>query len=383
MQSFTHFLIPCLCLCGLLACTSDKTQQTAEADSHAESTAPWELLVGAYTGQGSEGIYLFDVDPATGKLSNQRLTVETVNPSYLTMSKDRAYVYAVNETEDGQVSSFQWNEDRSQLMPLSQQAALGDAPCYVEINDAENLLAVGNYLTGNIAVFSVNEQGLIQDSPVAYQHEGSGPVQPNQVSAHAHCVKFDPNGRFLYAVDLGIDQVISYPISEAGAVGAASSRLAFDPGDGPRHLIFHPNKAMAFVVNELSSSVVSLAVDHTTGQLTKIEKVSTLPDDFEGTSYCADIHLSPDAKFLYASNRGHNSIAIFSVSENGELNRVGVEPVRGDWPRNFTLSPDGRYLLVANQKSNNITVFEVDPNTGLLTFTGQEVSISQPVVMKF
>lgn len=383
MQSLSPYLLVCLFVGSLFAACSPNPEKSTEAEPEQEEPSKIELLVGTYTGKGSEGIYRFDFDPTTGMLSEQKLVAKTVSPSYLTMSKDRQYVFAVNESEKGHVSSFKWNADRSELEAVSQQSSQGDYPCYVELNPAENRLAIGNYITGNTLIFSVNEAGAIGETPTVYQHKGSGPVSPNQGSAHAHCVKFDANGKFLYAVDLGADQIISYPIDENSKVGSATTRLAADPGDGPRHLIFHPTQDLAFVVNELSSSVVSLRLDSENGTFTPLDRASTLPDDFTGKSYCADIHLSVNGKFLYASNRGHNSIAIFTVSEKGDLNRIGVESIKGDWPRNFALSPDNRYVLVANQKSDNITVFEVNPETGLLTFTGHEVSISQPVVMKF
>ncbi len=342
-----------------------------------------ELLVGTYTGEESEGIYLFDFDTATGEITNKRLVAETANPSYLTISKDRQLVCAVNEGQDGKVTSFKWNAERDRLALVSQQPSQGDYPCYVDLNGRESLLAIGNYLTGNFLIYNIDPSGVIQEGPTVRQHEGSGPFLPNQESAHAHCAIFDPNDQFLYAVDLGSDQIATYPISNGDRVGELSSSLKFDLGDGPRHMIFHPIKNLAFAVNELSQSVVSLQIDHSTGRLEKVDKASTVPEGFEGKNFCADIHLSADSKFLYASNRGHNSIAIFSISETGELELIGTESVRGDWPRNFVLSPNGKYLLVANQNSNNITVFAVNPETGLLSYTDQEIALSKPVVMKF
>ena len=348
-----------------------------------EQTQSWELLIGTYTNQEGGGIYLLDFYPATGKLADKRLVAETVNPSYLAISKNRQYVYTVNETKAGHISSFRWNEDRSQLIQVDQQPSQGNSPCYVDVNPEENLLALANYGSGSILVYNLDDHGMIGEDPVIHQHEGSGPVMPNQKAAHAHCVKFDPQGKYLYALDLGIDQIIGYPVVTNEIMGKATSILAFDPGDGPRHMIFHPLKDMAFVVNELSGSVVSLKVDHETGLLQRIDRASTLPKNFAGRNACADIHITANGKFLYVSNRGHDSIAIFSVSENGELESLGHEPVQGKWPRNFILSPDEKHLLVANQNSNNITVFELNPETGLLTFTGNEISVTRPVVMKF
>ena len=341
-----------------------------------------ELLVGTYTGKGSEGIYQLDFDIRTGELSNEKLLVQTSNPSYLTQSKERNFVYSVNEGGGGSVSSFNWAEGGDKLMLVSQQSSEGSSPCHVEINPAENLLSVANYSSGNLTVFSLSGSGNIEANPTVFQHEGSGPVKPNQSGPRAHCSKFDPNGKFLYAVDLGIDQIISYPVTEEG-VQEPSSQLHLDPGDGPRHFIFHPKLDLAFVVNELGSSVVSMKINHTTGELERIDKASTIPSDFDGKNYCADIHMSSDGRYLYASNRGHHSIAIFEVSGDGTLNRIGIESVRGEWPRNFTLSPDEKYILVANQNTDNITVFNRDANSGLITYTGHEFKLSRPVALLF
>jgi len=344
----------------LSACAQSQQQSTPKDEINMPTL---ELLVGTYTGEESKGIYVLDFDTKNGTLSAPRLVVETPNPSYLSLSKDKKYVFAVNEGKDASLSSFAWNDQRSQLLPINQQASNGDYPCYLALNDKENMLSLANYGSGNISVYAVGDKGMLEPSFASFQHTGRGLVEPNQKSPHAHCTEF--MGDFLYAVDLGIDKILSYPVKADGNIGEASTHFSLDPGDGPRHVIFHPkNKSLAFVVNELSSSVVSLKVNPANGSLEKIAKVSTLPKDYTEKSYCADIHISVDGKFLYASNRGHNSIAVFSVGAKGELEKIGITSVEGDWPRNFTLSPDDRFLLVANQKSDNITVFKRDPLTG-------------------
>jgi 6-phosphogluconolactonase len=194
---------------------------------------------------------------------------------------------------------------------------------------------------------------------------------------------FARDDRFLYAVDLGLDAIIAYPLDENGIAGEPHIAMNMDPGDGPRHLIFHPTKDLAFVINELSNSVVSMTVDPVSGTFEKIDKQSTLPEGYTETSYCADIHISDDGKYLYGSNRGHNSIAVFSISESGALILLETESVRGEWPRNFALSPDGKHLLVANQHTNNVTVFSIDPETGLLNYTGNELKVFNPVCLVF
>jgi 6-phosphogluconolactonase len=368
---------------GITTFCAPKGDQISDQVTKKQSNEMQQLLVGTYTDKESKGIYLLDFNPSNGELSNERLLVETPNPSFLTYDKKHQYVYSVNEERDGQVSSFKWNDERSGLVNVNQQSSEGSSPCFIELSPKEDLLAVANYSSGSLSIFKVGNMGMIQPAPTVFQHQGSGPVLPNQENARAHCVRFDPNGKFLYAVDLGIDQIITYPVMDNTTIGPAISKFSLDPGDGPRHMIFHPSKDLAFVVNELGSSVVSMHIDHATGQLQRIAKISTLPDDFQGKNYCADIHITKNGKFLYASNRGHHSVAIFKVSDEGELELIGIEPVRGEWPRNFTLSPDEKHLLVANQNTDNITVFEINSDTGLLTFTGQAFNLSKPVALKF
>jgi len=341
-----------------------------------------EMLVGTYTDDTSKGIYKFYFDPNDGKLENKGLVAEAMSPSYLDISKDKKFVYAVNERDPGKVSSYQWNDDRSELELISKVSSEGVGPCFSEINTAGNLLAIANYSSGNIAVYSV-ENGKIGQDPETRQHVGSSIVKPNQNAPHAHCSKFGTNGKYIYVADLGIDEVLSYSVNSEGILGKKQIALAMDQGDGPRHLVFHPAKDIVFIINELSSTVTSAKVDQSTGLFEKIDKQSTLPKDYIDKSYCADIHISSDGKFLYASNRGHNSIAVFSVSDEGKIKLLSTSSVEGDWPRNFTLTPDENYLLVANQKSDNITVFQRNQETGFLTFTGNEVKISKPVCLKF
>lgn len=355
---------------------------TNEKHSNVESGPTLALLVGTYTGNGSDGIYRVSFNANSGRIGNKELVATTSNPSYLTISKDRTMVFAVNENEEGSVSSFAWNANKTQLELVSKQPSEGSAPCYTEINSNRSLIAAANYSTGNIALFKVSKEGALLPAPSVKQHTGNGPFLPNQDGPHAHCVRFSEDSKFLYAVDLGNDKILSYPIIN-GELGDEQVALALDPGDGPRHLIFHPTKSIAFIVNELSSTVVSASVNTQTGEFIRISKLSALPNDFKGESYCADIHISGDGRFLYASNRGHNSLAIFKVSHDGELERIGIESVHGNWPRNFTLSPNEQFVLVANQKSNDITVFNRNVDSGLLKYTGHTLEIDRPVCLKF
>lgn len=382
MHSKSHTLLTILLVCGgIYGCTQTTGNQSTENQpQEMQETEKIDLLIGTYTGSGSEGIYRLSFNPETGELSDLRLAAEASSPSYLVISDDRQKVYSVGEREAGTVSAFEWQDDS--LVLINNASVAGKNPCYVDFSDTEKLIAVANYSSGNVGFYPVGENGGVTAEPFVFQHSGSGPNPQRQEAPHAHCAIFSVDSRFVYVVDLGIDQVMAYPVSE-GKVSAPFTALKLVPGDGPRHLVFHPVKDIAFIVNELSNTVVSVGVDKKTGMLEEIDRENTLPEDFKEHSQCADIQITSDGKFLYASNRGHNSIAIFSVDEKAQLTRTGTESVRGDWPRNFTLSPDERFLLVANQNSDNITVFSVDQETGLLTYTGNEISMSKPVCLKF
>ena len=361
-------------------CDSKKT--ATNGSEKKVSTTTIELLVGTYTNKTSKGIYKLAFNTSNGSLVNKGLVAETTSPSYVTFSSDKQFVYAVGEGETGTVSSFKWNADRTQLELINTLSSEGLGSCFVELNKKEDLVAVANYSSGNLSLFGTNSDGSLQKSPQVRQHTGSGSALPNQTEPHAHCSKFY-NDKFLYVVDLGIDEVTSYSIDENRKLGQKNIALETDVSDGPRHLIFHPTLDISYVINEISNSIIVSKINQKDGTFSRVQKISTLPEEFKEKSHCADIHISDDGKFLYASNRGHNSIAVFSVAKNGVLTMLGTESVRGDWPRNFTLSPDGKFLLVANQNSDNIVVFNRNKETGMLSFTGSELKLSMPVCLKF
>jgi 6-phosphogluconolactonase len=387
MRATLNILYTIIFLGALGSCNQNKKDTDRTEDHKTEETMEksetLKLLVGTYTNTDSKGIYMVDFDPITGALDNKRLVAQAENPSYLWISKDGSRVFAVNETDPGTVSSFQWNPDGTALIPIDKKLSAGVHPCFLELNPDGDLLAVANYSSGTVAVFRVGANGKLEAAPQVRQHQGSGPVLPNQESAHAHYALFGTGQKFLYAVDLGMDKVLSYPLTGNGEMGQQQTALALNPGDGPRHLVFHPTKELVFIITELSSTVVSAKVDPQTGIFAKLDQQSTLPTDYTGDNACADIHISANGKFVYASNRGHNSIAVFAVKDDGKLELIGTSVTEGDWPRNFSLSPDGNFLLVANQNSNNITVFKVDPTTGLLTYTGKQIQVPMPVCLAF
>jgi len=382
MKHTFGYVILSIFLLLLTSCKNSSKKSQVELAEQPIQNEGLKLLVGSFAEGDDKGIYQLDFNPETGVLSNSLHLAQENRAGYLYLSKDGERVYSSNGTKPGSVSAFKWNKDRTALDKVGNLSSKGDGACYIGLSSEEDLLAAANYSSGGIVLYPVDQNGDIVDDPQEIQHEGSGP-HANQKSAHAHCVQFSANGNFLYAVDLGIDQVLAYPITQEKKLGKAKVGLQLDPGDGPRHLVFHPTKNMAFIINELSSTVVSASVDPLTGEFKKIDKQSTLPADYEEKNSCADIHLSPNGKFLYASNRGHNSIAVYSVSDSGHLKPVTIESVQGDWPRNFTLSPDGNFLLAANKNSNNITVFMVDKETGRIKYTGNQIDIPQPVCLKF
>ncbi|MCI2227821.1 lactonase family protein [Polaribacter sp. MSW13] len=346
-----------------------------------ENKKDLEILVGTYTKEKSKGVYKLQMNSNTGEFQKEVLVAELSNPSYLTTSKNNEFVYVIQENDPGTIVSFKWNKDKTELVQLSTLPTNGKHPCYVSLNSDENLVAVGNYSSGNISVYNVSNKGVFNSSIQTKKHEGKGTILPNQENPHAHCTTFY-NNKFLYAVDLGIDEILCYPIHNS-ILENKKTALKTDSGDGPRHLVFHSTKKIAYLINEFSNSIIVSKINEATGVFNRIQKISTLPKDFIGKSFSADIHLSKDGNFLYASNRGHNSIATFSVTNEGKLTLINHISTGGNWPRNFALSKDNKFLVVANQKSNNIVVFKRDKEKGTLKSTEHEIEISIPVFLKF
>lgn len=347
------------------------------------------LYVGTYTDGKSEGIYTYGFDPTTGALT-QRASVKSNNPSFLVVNPGR-FLYAVNEVSDldgkrtGGVSAFAIDAAGNKLTFINQQPSEGADPCHLSFDRQRKNLLVANYTGGTVAVLPIQRDGSLRAAIDVKQHEGSGPRE-QQKSAHAHCIKLDRANRFAFAADLGSDKVMIYRFNPlTGKLEPSSQPFAtLHPGAGPRHLTFHPNGKYLYVINELDSSLTTFKYDAAKGTLTAFETVSTLPRDFVGTSYCADIHVSKSGRFLYGSNRGHNSIVVFAIDpRTARLSLVQHVSTEGNWPRNFTIDPSGRFLLVANQRSDNVVVFRIDTQTGRLTPAGQVADIPVPVCLRF
>ncbi|HEX6285221.1 MAG TPA: lactonase family protein [Pyrinomonadaceae bacterium] len=342
------------------------------------------LFVGTYTSGKSEGIYLYRMDQTTGGLS-QVSSIKSENPSFLALDPSKRFLYAVNETSTGTVSAFKIDPTSHQLTPLNQQPSEGADPCHLMVDSQRKCVLVANYTGGNVAVLPIQRDGSLAASSDVEQHQGSGPRE-QQKGPHAHCIKLDRANRYAYAADLGSDKVMIYRFNRAGArLDPAQQPFAsLHAGAGPRHLTLHPNGKFLYVINELDSSITTFRCNPVTGTLTAFESVSTLPRDFTGTSYCADIHVSRSGRFLYGSNRGHNSIVVFAIDpRSGRLNLVEHVSTEGKWPRNFTIDPAGKFLLVANQHTDNVVTYHINAQTGRLTPTGQVAEIPVPVCLQF
>lgn len=344
------------------------------------------LFIGTYTGSGSQGIYVYSFDAATGKaqwLSN----TEAVNPSYLAVAPGGSFLYACTESRTingGGVSAFGFNRQKGNLTFINKQSSGGDNPAYVSVHKSGKWIVAGNYTGGNLSAFNANEDGSLRPFSQLIQHSGSSINKQRQGQPHVHATVFSPKGDHLLVTDLGMDKIMIYKFNSSQHQPITPSPLPFlstVPGSGPRHIVFHPNKKFAFVIEEMSGAVS--AYNYKNGKLEALQRIAAHPDTAKGDFGSADIHVSPDGKFLYASNRGNeNNIAIFSIGRQGKLTHVGYQSTLGKRPRNFTIDPSGRYLLVANQQTNNIVIFKRDEKTGLLYSTGELINIPEPVCLK-
>lgn len=344
------------------------------------------LYVGTYTdADRSDGIYLLRMDRRTGTLRSAGSVKAGPNPSFLAIHPSGRVLYAVGEVENGAVSAFAIAGDSGALSSVGAARSGGGAPCFVSLDKTGRVVFVANYDSGSVALLPIRTDGALGAATSVIQHTGSGPVRDRQSQPHAHCILADPTNRFALAADLGADRVFVYrldldntslcPVPEGDAIMRA--------GAGPRHLAFHPTLPFVFVVNELDSTVATLRFDAERGVLSLLETRSTLPAGWTGTNYPADIHVAPSGSTLYTSNRGHNSIAVFSLATTGALTLDQVVSTGGDWPRHFTLDPAGQWLLVANQKSDCIVVFGRDEESGRLTPTGQRIAVPSPTCLRF
>jgi 6-phosphogluconolactonase len=351
--------------------------------------------IGTYTRRESfvdgkaEGIYIYHLDLGSGALSYSATVsgLGTLNPSFVTLSPDKRCLYAVNEITGGKgphgtVSAFAVDPASGHLRYLNQQSTQGLAPCYASVEPQGRYCMAANYETGSLCVLPILPDRRLGEASDTVQFSGSGPHPERQEGPHAHMVLPSPDGGFILAVDLGTDRLMAFRLdSERGTLSpAAPPWTAMPPGAGPRHLAFHPQQPLAYVISELQSTVTVLR--HAQGVFEAVQTISTLPDGFTGQNLGAEIKVAPSGRFVYASNRGHDSLAIYAVDpETGQLALVGHESSQGVGPRDFTIDPSGALLLAANQDSDTVVTFWIDPDAGTLRPTGHVAAVPTPVCL--
>jgi 6-phosphogluconolactonase len=352
------------------------------------------VYVGTYTEEGSKskGIYAYRFDPAAAEITALGLVAETINPSFLAVHPNHRFLYAVNEVgkyngqSSGAVSAFAIDRRTGKLTLLNQVPSRGADPCYITVDKTGKYVLVANYTGGSVAVFPVLEDGRLGEASAFVQHQGHGTNPERQEGPHAHSIDLSSDNHFALVDDLGLDQVISYRFDAVkGLLTANEPAFAkVDPGAGPRHFAFHPSGKFAYVINEMHSTVTVFAYDGDRGTLRSTQTISALPRDFKGQNDDAEVQVHPSGKFLYASNRGHDSIAVFAIDPNkGTLTPVEDVPTKGKTPRSFEIDPAGSFLFAENQKSDNIVVFRIDAGTGRLTPTDKVLEVGSPVCVKF
>jgi 6-phosphogluconolactonase len=335
---------------------------------------------------GEEGaIHAFRLELKSGQLTPVQRTTGVASPFFLAVSPDRKFLYSIHAhkfggKEDEQVAAYALAGRSGQLKLLNRQSALGSAACYLDVDATGKTVLVANYATGSVASLPVQADGALGPASSFFQHAGSSVDPKRQEGPHAHCIVVSPDNRFAYAADLGLDQVRGYRL-DAAAAKLSPTRPPFvktPRGAGPRHLTFHPNGKWVYVINELSNSVTRFDYDAGSGALRERQTIATLPKEFAGQSYCADLKITPDGRFLYGTNRGHDSLAAYRIGDDGRLTLIGIQPSLGQGPQNLAIAPDGALLLCANMPGNNVAVFRIDPATGRLTSVGAPVAMPSP-----
>ena len=346
------------------------------------------LYVGTYTSGKSEGIYVYRLNMSNGELSHFKTVKGVTDPSYLTIDRKRRFLYAVNEVSkfegkaSGAVSAFRVDPKSGEIQFLNQKASEGGSPCYVTLDHTERFVLLANYEAGNVSVLPIKRDGSLDSAVSVVQHRGSSVNRDRQEGPHAHCIVVDRSNRYAFAVDLGIDKIIGYRFDSRKGNLIQHTDIQAKPGAGPRHLTFHPDNKYAYVIDELDSTMTAFSYDASRGTLRPLQTLSTLPSGYSGENTCADVHVSPSGRFLYGSNRGHDSIAVFAINRSGQLTPVEHVLTGGKTPRNFTIDPTGTFLLVANQKSDSVVTFRIDGVTGQLKPTGHVAEIPTPVCLK-
>ena len=346
----------------------------------------YHLLIGTYTNKKSEGIYIYSFNKQTGEVKYESTIKNISNPSYLAVSPNNRFIYSVEENsgQPGKVSAFLFNKATGTATFLNSRSSGSEGPCYVSVSETGSDVFVGNYTGGSLAVMHVRSDGTLDSATQNIMHQGSSINKERQERPHVHSVVLSPNNHFLMVPDLGLDKVMVYrydPSNNTPLSPAKPAFVAVKPGSGPRHIVFHPNGKFAYLTDEMSGEVEVFS--YAEGKLQPVQSITMLSVGFKGKVGAADIHVSPDGKFLYASNRGDaNEIVIYTIKPTGMLAYTGRQSTFGKTPRNFMIDPSGKFLLVANQNSDDIYIFQRNPNTGLLSLTKNKIEIDSPVCLK-
>jgi 6-phosphogluconolactonase len=357
---------------------------TVHADHHL-------IYVSAFASGEKGAIHAFRFDSETGALSPQHRTTDVQHPFFLVISPDGRFLYSIDTekfggAEDEFVAAYSIESPSGKLTRLNQQSAKGSASCYLDIDSSGKTVVLANYSTGSVAALPVREDGSLGEATSFIQHEGSSVDPKRQKAPYAHSIVISPDNRFALAADLGIDKVLIYRLDAATSkltVNEAQSSVSVDPGSGPRHLTFHPNGKGVYLINELKNTVTFFAYEPQSGKLTTQQTISTLPADFDGVTHTADVKITPNGKFLYGTNRGHDSIACYRIGDDGMLSLIKIKPSLGKGPQNLLITPDGQWVICANMPGNSVVVFRINSETGELTATGEPVSMPMPSCIRW
>lgn len=338
------------------------------------------VFVSAFASGEKAGVHAFGFDPEKGVLKPLKRTTGMQSPFFIALSPDKRFLYSIDEFggRENYVAAFAVEGRGGDLRPLNRQNTRGTASCFVEVDPTGKSVLVANYSSGNVSSFPVKGDGSLGESASFFQHSGSGADPDRQKGPNAHCFVVSPGGRHALACDLGIDKVMIYTLDAASAKltpNAAQPFVKLVPGSGPRHLTFHPNGRLVYVINELANTITVFDWIAAEGTLKEKQTIATLPKDFTGKSYTADLKITPDGKHLYGTNRGHDSLASYRIADDGTLTLLAIQPSGGKGPQNLLVTPDGRWLLCANMPGGNVVVFHIDAATGAIMAKGAPVEV--------
>ncbi|MFQ5740716.1 MAG: lactonase family protein [Acidobacteriota bacterium] len=389
---FLSIFAPLFVWLTVIPSRASEPQQKGAPPEQTMSAKEYLVYIGTYTREASEGIYVWRFSPSSGEITSLGLAAEIREPSFLALHPQGNVLYAVSETDDydeagsGSITAFRIHRETGKLSRINQVSSGGGWPCHLQVDQTGRMLAVANYRDGRVASVPLERAGRLGKVSSLAQHEGSSVNPERQEGPHAHSVNFSPDNRYLVAADLGLDKLLIYRVNLAqGSLETEQPGVVkIDAGAGPRHFAFGPSGRFGYLINELQSSVTVFRYQARSGQLEELQTISTLPEDFKGANTTAEIGIHPSGSFLYGSNRGHDSIAIFAIDGvKGTLRRVDNVPTLGKTPRNFAIDPTGATLFAANQDSDTVVLFRIDAQTGRLTAVGRELRVDSPVCVKF